>query len=53
MLALFSLAAVTELAASAGLMVERVSFGSWRGAGWSSAPLKGQHFQDLVILRRA
>jgi cyclopropane fatty-acyl-phospholipid synthase-like methyltransferase len=48
--AIFSLAAVAELAASAGLLVERVSYGSWRN--WPpETSLKGQHDQDIVILR--
>jgi SAM-dependent methyltransferase len=51
--ALFSLAAVAELAADAGLLIERVSYGSWRGGGWPFAPVKGQHYQDIVILRWA
>jgi SAM-dependent methyltransferase len=50
---LFSLAAVARLAADAGLLIERISFGSWRSADWSAAPLKGQHYQDIVIFRRA
>jgi SAM-dependent methyltransferase len=51
--ALFSLEAVARLAARAGLLVERVSYGRWRGGGWSAAPLRGQHSQDVVILRPA
>jgi hypothetical protein len=51
--ALFSLQAVAGLAASAGLLVERVSYGRWRGGGWSAAPLRGQRSQDIVILRPA
>jgi hypothetical protein len=31
-------------------MVERISFGYWRG--WPFNSLKGQHGQDIVILRR-
>ena len=50
--ALFSPAHVARLAASAGLMIERIPYGSWRGAGWRVVPLKGQHFQDVVIFRR-
>jgi hypothetical protein len=42
LLALFSPAAVAELAASAGLLIERVSYGNWRGGGWPFAPLMGQ-----------
>jgi SAM-dependent methyltransferase len=53
LLALFSPAAVAELAASAGLLIERVSYGRWRGGAWPFAPLMGQHAQDIVILRRA
>jgi hypothetical protein len=49
--ALFSVEAVASLAAGAGLLVERVSYGRWRGGGWSAAPLRGQHSQDIVILR--
>ena len=51
--ALFSLAAVAQLAADAGLLVERISFGSWRGGDWPTAPLKGQYYQDILIFRRA
>jgi SAM-dependent methyltransferase len=47
--AIFSLAAVLELSSSAGLLVERISYGLWRG--WPTI-LKGQHGQDVVILRR-
>ena len=50
--AVFSLTAVAQLAADAGLLIERVSFGSWRGGEWSTAPLKGQHYQDILVLRR-
>jgi hypothetical protein len=49
-LALFSLAAVTELATRAELLVERISFGYWRK--WPPHAIKGQHYQDIVILRR-
>jgi SAM-dependent methyltransferase len=49
--ALFSPAAVAELASSAGLLVERISYGYWRE--WPVNSLKGQHYQDIVILRRA
>jgi SAM-dependent methyltransferase len=52
-LALFSPTAVAQLAANAGLVIERISYGFWRGNEWSAAPLKGQHYQDIVILRRA
>jgi SAM-dependent methyltransferase len=51
--ALFSVEAVASLAAGAGLLVERVSYGRWRGGGWSAASLRGQHSQDIVILRPA
>jgi len=47
--ALFSPALVAELAASVGLLIERISYGTWRG--WPGT-LKGQHYQDIVILRR-
>ncbi len=47
--ALFSLAAVLELASSSGLVVERISYGVWRG---SQPVLKGRHHQDIVILKR-
>jgi SAM-dependent methyltransferase len=49
---LFSPVLVSELAARADLLVERISYGSWRGGQWPLMPLKGQHAQDLVILRR-
>lgn len=50
-LALFSLAAVAELATNAGLLVERICYGPWRG--WPPPYLKGaHHHQDIVILRR-
>jgi SAM-dependent methyltransferase len=52
-LALFSPTAVAQLASNAGLLIERISFGFWRGTEWSAAVLKGQHYQDIVILRRA
>lgn len=48
--ALFSPAAVFEMATAAGLWVERISYGLWRQ--WPGAPLKGSHYQDIVILRR-
>jgi SAM-dependent methyltransferase len=48
--AIFSLAAVMELSSSAGLLVERISYGFWRGS--PANVLKGQHYQDIVILRR-
>jgi len=47
--ALYSLTAVLDLAGSAGLVVERVSYGVWRG---SHVSLRGRHYQDIVILRR-
>jgi SAM-dependent methyltransferase len=48
--AIFRLDAVAELAANAGLLVERISYGSWRN--WPpETSLKGQHDQDIVILR--
>jgi SAM-dependent methyltransferase len=47
--AIFSLVAVAELASAAGLLVERISYGSWRN--WPPDLLKGQHDQDIVILR--
>ena len=48
--AIFSLAAVAELASGAGLLVERISYGTWRN--WPpEASLKGQHDQDIVVLR--
>jgi SAM-dependent methyltransferase len=49
-LALYSPAAVVEAAAAAGLLVERISYGFWRG--WAPHGVKGQHSQDIVILRR-
>jgi SAM-dependent methyltransferase len=48
--ALFSSPAVTELATRASLLVERISYGYWRE--WPPHTLKGQHYQDIVILRR-
>jgi cyclopropane fatty-acyl-phospholipid synthase-like methyltransferase len=48
--AIFSPTAVADLAISSGLLVERISYGYWRG--WPSDNLKGNHFQDIVILRR-
>jgi SAM-dependent methyltransferase len=51
--AIFSPATVAEFATSAGLLIERVSYGTWRGGEWALTPLKGQHGQDIVILRRA
>jgi SAM-dependent methyltransferase len=50
--ALYSPTAVAHLAADAGLRIERISYGYWRRAEWAAAPLKGQHYQDIVILRR-
>jgi hypothetical protein len=49
----FSVEAAAGLAARAGLLVERMSCGRWRGGGWSAAPFRGQHSQDIVILRPA
>jgi SAM-dependent methyltransferase len=46
--AIFSLAAVLELSSSAGLLVETISYGTWRGA---PTIYKGQHGQDIVVLR--
>jgi cyclopropane fatty-acyl-phospholipid synthase-like methyltransferase len=48
--AIFSPTAVADLAGGAGLLVERISYGYWRG--WPSDNLKGHHPQDIVILRR-
>jgi SAM-dependent methyltransferase len=47
--AIFSLAGLADLASNAGLMIERISYGFWRS--WPSSALKGQHGQDIVILR--
>jgi SAM-dependent methyltransferase len=47
--AIFSPAALAELASSAGLIIERICYGYWRG--WLPNALKGQHYQDIVILR--
>jgi SAM-dependent methyltransferase len=47
--ALFSPTAVAEFASSAALQVERISYGYWRG--WQQPYLKGNHYQDVVILR--
>jgi SAM-dependent methyltransferase len=49
-LALFSPAAVAELAHQQGLLIERICYGAWRG--WAPPYLKGDHSQDIVILRR-
>ena len=49
-LALYSPAKVSELATTAGLLIERISFGYWRG--WPPSTVRGQHYQDIVILRR-
>jgi SAM-dependent methyltransferase len=48
--AIFSPTAIADLAISAGLLIERISYGYWRG--WPSDNLKGHHYQDIVILRR-
>jgi SAM-dependent methyltransferase len=50
-LALYSLAKVSELTTTAGLLIERISFGHWRG--WSPSTVRGQHYQDIVLLRRS
>jgi SAM-dependent methyltransferase len=47
--ALFSLRLIEELAAGAGLEVLRITYGAWRGNG--DAHLRGQHYQDVTILR--
>jgi SAM-dependent methyltransferase len=47
--AIFSLSSLAELASNAGLMIERISYGFWRG--WPPGALKCQHGQDIVILR--
>jgi hypothetical protein len=47
---IFSPTTIAELAASAGLFIERVSYGNWRG--WPPDALRGHHAQDIVILRR-
>lgn len=53
-MALFSPGAVTEFfAASAGLMVERICYGMWPEVPYSTPYLKGDHWQDVVILRRS
>jgi SAM-dependent methyltransferase len=49
-LALFSVSSMVALAAEAGLRVERISYGHWRG--WPPSAATGQHYQDAVIFRR-
>lgn len=46
--ALYAPALVERVAGDAGLAVEQVTFGSWRG--WP-LELKSQHYQDVVVLR--
>jgi SAM-dependent methyltransferase len=48
---IFSIEAVAKLASCACLRVERISYGYWRE--WWPHALKGQHYQDIVILRPA
>jgi hypothetical protein len=48
--AIFAPAAVAELGTRVGLLIEQISYGWWRG--WPPNSHKGQHFQDIVILRR-
>jgi SAM-dependent methyltransferase len=48
--ALFSPASVEQFAKNAGLEVKRISYGYWREWPWNT--LKGQHFQDIVVLGR-
>jgi SAM-dependent methyltransferase len=49
--AIFSLSAVADLARNTGLAIECISYGYWRN--WPPNALKGQHGQDIVILRPA
>ena len=50
--AIFSLAAVEQLSSSAGLLIERISYGFWRDWPVNVHGLKAQYGQDVVILRR-
>jgi SAM-dependent methyltransferase len=50
--AIFSLAAVEQLSSSAGLLIERISYGYWRDWPVNIHGLKAQNGQDIVILRR-
>jgi len=47
--AIYSLASVLALCTGAGLVIERISYGAWRGP---PSALKGLHGHDIVILRR-
>jgi SAM-dependent methyltransferase len=47
---LFSIQLFDELVANAGLIIRRITYGSWRGL--SRDMLKGQHSQDVAILYR-
>ena len=48
---LFSLELFEDLVADAGLQIQRITFGTWRGG--ADGILKGQHYQDISILYRA
>lgn len=50
--AIFSLAAMEQLSSSAGLLIERISYGYWRDWPVNVHGLKAQYGQDVVILRR-
>jgi len=48
--ALFSTRLFRELVDNAGLLIKRITYGSWRGQ--PNDRLKGQHLQDVAILYR-